>query len=726
MRTRRSESLRPAAIAAIAFLLPASLSSQQKQEKPPAQALVLDALVIDVVTATKTAKKAEDVPAAIEVITARDIQRRGYRHLADVLNDLPDNHEDRGNWGIGEPVNQHSGMGFRFDTGQNLLLLFNGFRLNAFLPGNRFGGEEYLLDDIERIEVLRGPGSALYGAGAFTTVVNVITRTSASVAENALSLEGTGGGAIAGKGSASARIGETGIISGSFRAASDRGQSLVVDNAMFGNAELRDGVPRALTGQLSMAVGGLSVFGNATNQRRRTFTGFNGVNPSDDQNLSLSMYSYFFGAQYVAEPSKRVQLKWSSNWHQDNWTEVALIPMFQLNDEGNGLKRDAQGAPMLDASTVVQRNGTSVNTPFVIDGQGGDTRTVEGEMQLTWNYTRENNIIVGFDLAQDKILKAKRPSEIQLDPFAIVPFQTFSDDANNWLSDTQAARITTAAYGQADYDIGPLSFTLGGRLDRYTGSGLLDQTYTEFNPRGGVVFKQDAIGRLKLLFGSATRVPNGFETLSSVTILGTPANRPERIKTLQALWLRSWSGHVATEFGTFYSRISNHLVTDANISDEMQALGFVGQFRNVPAGELLESQGVNGKLSVRAGRVGTDVNFTRYFNTNDGSGAPLSYIPMSMVNANVNAAFGWVNANVGANYRSTFSQPADDPRPAVKSYVGVNSHFIVQPSSLPWALTVGVRNVLNQDMRAPSSSRDFVRHFPGRAREVSASIRYTF
>jgi hypothetical protein len=55
---------------------------------------------------------------------------------------------------------------------------------------------------------------------------------------------------------------------------------------------------------------------------------------------------------------------------------------------------------------------------------------------------------------------------------------------------------------------------------------------------------------------------------------------------------------VRTELGSFYSRIDNHLVTDAEISEEMAALRFIGQFRNVAEGQVLESQGLNGRASV--------------------------------------------------------------------------------------------------------------------------------
>jgi hypothetical protein len=321
----------------------------------------------------------------------------------------------------------------------------------------------------------------------------------------------------------------------------------------------------------------------------------------------------------------------------------------------------------------------------VVERLGRYTRTLDAEMQVTWNYVAGNNVIAGINVSHDKILRAFRPSEIQLDPFDIVPFRVFTDDANSWLADPRASRFTVGLYGQADYDIGPWSFTLGGRLDQYTGTGALDQTYTAFNPRGGVLYKHASLGVAKLLLGNATRIPNGFETLSSVAILGTPDNRPERIRMFQAQWLRDWSGRAATELGAFRSRIANHLVTDADVSEQMAAEGFIGQFRNMPSDEVLRSSGVNGRVTARVAVATVSVNATRYLATDDGSGRPISYIPMTMANGNVRLPFGIVATNLGVNYRGRFTKPAEDPRPAVAGYVVANARVGVEPASGPWS-----------------------------------------
>jgi iron complex outermembrane receptor protein len=722
----------PISILALCVLWAVMPKDATAQDKPPAyEAMSLEELLnFEVSTATKTRRKIDDVPSVVEIITEQQIEQRGYRHLADVLEDIPDNHVDRSNWGIGEPLSQNTAFGFRFDTGQNILLLFNGQRLNAFLPGNRFGGEEYLLDNVDRIEVVRGPGSALYGANAFTTIVNVISKSGFSAGESAyfrLGSEGVFSSSGFGvHGSGKAQVGAHGFLSGAFRTAREEGQRLSVGNSVFGDAQLKDGVNYAFDSDLFFSFKNLRTYVKLDRQERESFTGFNGVNPPENDALALFMYAYSWGADYTRRLSTGLELKALGGWHQDNWTESGLIPMFQVNETGDGLVYDSSGEPVLDTVSVT-RDGESISTSFVIDGQGADTRTVEGEVQLTWNYTKENDVILGLVSSYDQVLKAQRPSEIQIAPFEVVEFQTFEDDANNWLFDTAASRTTMGLYGQFDYDLGPsLVFTAGARVDQYRGSGALDQTYTEFNPRGGLVFRNRAMGNVKLMYGSATRIPNGFETLSSVAILGSPLNRPETIETIQALWVKNWSEDVRTELGGFRSVVSKHLVTDADISDALKAQGYIGQFRNL-SGLELRSNGIDGKLSLRLReKVEAFLNFTRDWGMDDGTGEEIGYVPKTMVNGNVNVPFRWLNLNVGAHYRGDFTQPPSDPREAVAGYLLLNVTLLAKPKTFPLELSFGARNLLDADVRYPSSSVAFREHFPGRGLEIWTSVTFTF
>ncbi len=125
-----------------------------------------------IVTATRIPTPAEQVPAAVTVIDRRTIEERGYRTLAEALQSVP-----------GLRMVQTGGFGqqasafIRGSSSRHVLVMLDGVPVNDTAEPNgafNFGNE--LLADIERIEVVRGPGSSLYGSGAVGGVVNMITR----------------------------------------------------------------------------------------------------------------------------------------------------------------------------------------------------------------------------------------------------------------------------------------------------------------------------------------------------------------------------------------------------------------------------------------------------------------------------------------------------------------------------------------------------------------------
>ncbi|WP_270938134.1 TonB-dependent receptor plug domain-containing protein [Falsiroseomonas oryzae] len=125
-----------------------------------------------VVTATRIPTPAERVPAAVTVITRQDIEQRGYRTLAEAMRSVP---------GVrlvqaGGPGQQASAF-LRGSASRQVLVLLDGVPLNdPSEPNGAFNFGNELLGDIERIEVVRGPASSLYGSGAIGGVVNMISR----------------------------------------------------------------------------------------------------------------------------------------------------------------------------------------------------------------------------------------------------------------------------------------------------------------------------------------------------------------------------------------------------------------------------------------------------------------------------------------------------------------------------------------------------------------------
>jgi iron complex outermembrane receptor protein len=126
-----------------------------------------------VTTVSKKATRLGDAPTAITVLTADDIRRNGFTTIPEALRMVPGfdvARIDASHWAI-------SSRGLNLQYANTLLVLIDG--RSVYTPA--FGGvywdvQDVTLDDIDRIEVIRGPGATLWGANAVNGVVNIITK----------------------------------------------------------------------------------------------------------------------------------------------------------------------------------------------------------------------------------------------------------------------------------------------------------------------------------------------------------------------------------------------------------------------------------------------------------------------------------------------------------------------------------------------------------------------
>lgn len=131
-----------------------------------------------VASVSKTAESLWEAPATVVVVTAEEIERRGYQDLAAVLDDLPGFDVSRGN---GFAYVDFYQRGYRADSTNRTLFLVDGVEQNDLLSNVPHISRQYPLSNVERVEVIYGPASTIYGANAFTGVINVVTRTPAAL-----------------------------------------------------------------------------------------------------------------------------------------------------------------------------------------------------------------------------------------------------------------------------------------------------------------------------------------------------------------------------------------------------------------------------------------------------------------------------------------------------------------------------------------------------------------
>jgi iron complex outermembrane receptor protein len=159
-----------------ALIVPATAWAQI-QLPDLANASLEELMNIEVTSVSRREQRADDVAASIYVISRDEIRRSGLSSIAEVLRLAPGVHVARLNsnkWSV-------SVRGFNTVASGKLLVMVDGRSLyNPAYSSVLWDTEDLMLEDVQRIEVIRGPGGAMWGTNAVNGVINIITRSSAS------------------------------------------------------------------------------------------------------------------------------------------------------------------------------------------------------------------------------------------------------------------------------------------------------------------------------------------------------------------------------------------------------------------------------------------------------------------------------------------------------------------------------------------------------------------
>jgi iron complex outermembrane receptor protein len=173
----------------LAILSVATGSAQAPQNVPDVTTMSMEDLMnIKVTSVSKRTQKVADAAAAIFVITQEDIRRSGATSIPEALRMVPGLEVariDENKWAIGS-----RGFNGRFDN--KLLVLIDGRSVyTPLFSGVYWNVQDVMLEDVDRIEVIRGPGATLWGANAVDGVINIITKKAKST-QSGLVSAGTG------------------------------------------------------------------------------------------------------------------------------------------------------------------------------------------------------------------------------------------------------------------------------------------------------------------------------------------------------------------------------------------------------------------------------------------------------------------------------------------------------------------------------------------------------
>ncbi len=486
---------------------------------------------IPVTIASGTAKKLIHSAAVTSMITAEEIDSMGATDLHEVLQTVP------GMVASIQPVTGdyiYSLRGINNSTGSRVLFMMNGTRINVPYKGSIMAGMEIPVEAIQRIEVIRGPGSALYGADAFAGVVNIITKKAKDIGGALIGVRG-------GDDDTQSIWGQQGgRILGWDVAASLQYAHNNADDDRIIEADLQTQLDRNFATSASLAPGVMQTQverWNAHLSAERKYVDFNfwayanadlgtraGVGGALDNRGSFDAENYLSDLRFSSE-----------DLFQD-WELKAKLSY--LDTEVNGLffnlppgalaPLDAQKNLTLVPADIVQikpfPNGMQTQIGLknrVASAQF--TTTYSGWKQHLWQFS------AGYRYEGIVARESRNYGPGVTSPGGAMVALTGTDNA--FLGDHH--RDIWSFVLQDEWRIASdWQLTAGIRYDEYSDFG------STFNPRAALIWDVSPELTTKLLYGQAFRAPSFLEQFqkNSQLFIGNPALKPEEIETLELVF----------------------------------------------------------------------------------------------------------------------------------------------------------------------------------------------
>jgi outer membrane receptor for ferrienterochelin and colicins len=455
--------------------------------------------------ASKYEQKTTEAPSSTTVITSDEIKRYGYRTLGDVLESVQGfyvsydrNYQFLGARGVN--------LG---DFNSRILLLVNGHRVNNDLNDGAFIDTAFILDVdlIDRVEIIRGPGSVLYGNNAFFGVINVITRQGKQINGYA----------------------ETSASYGSFNAYSGRvtvghqftnGLQFLLSGTFFNN----DGQENLFYPQFNTPAQNNGIAHNKDDDGYGSF--FGSVNYKD-----FTVEGAFIDRQKGNPTAQFLTTLNDPRLRTDDDRSYAILKYAHKFD----------GDWDTSADVYYDRSDFSINYPqaprFFEERQSGEW--FGGEVQVNKRILDEHIITVGAEYRND----FKQHQRV---------FEPATGDVP---TDVQSSRRNYGVFAQGDFTIvtNHLHLSAGVRYDQY---GHFDPS---FSPRAALIYNPVEQTTLKFIYGTAFRDPNFLE-------LGDPRFqdiKPEKITSYEAVYEQEITKHLRSSVSGYYNSL-DHLIDFQN------------------------------------------------------------------------------------------------------------------------------------------------------------------
>lgn len=628
-------------------------------------------------------------PSVVSVITAKDFEATGATNLVDMLQTLPGVYVKLNLWGA-RPL-----VSFRGNEGKQALMMLNGEPMSDLIWGFGIYWKGVPASMIERVEIIRGPGSALYGANASAGVINVITKSAGATPEQEAGL----------------RLGSFDTQEGWFQ---QTGKWHDFDLSIGGSLSHSNGHEPYIARDKQTA-------SDATDGTSVSYAPGNAHYGWEGRNLHLSarrghwqvladylahnnLETGLSGAGVLVGPNDSVsdnRINLGLLYHNDdfapNWGLSAELRYHHLSyDSGNGYQERPPGYQTTYTDGQINRQSAS---------EHGATFELSG----VYSGIRNHVIRVGAGYTWEDLYEVEHWQNYGTGPNGTIA----AGSALVNLTDTayafapEKSRAVTYLYAQDIWALGKsLELTAGARYDDYSDFG------GTLNPRLALVWDTTPALTTKLMYGEAYRAPT-FSELYSPTSFALPnANlKPEKTRTWDLLL--AYAPHRDVNLSLDFYQFEEE--------DLIARIGSPAQYQN--AGNAT-SQGIELESLWRinpALRLKGNFSHRRIVES--------SAVDYSTPKDKAYLSLDWAlapdwNWNVQANWIGARKLPAGDARAPLPDYTLTDTTLRYTPKR-DWTLVLSVRNLFDVDAREYSSV-SLTNNLPLPGRSLYAELRYRF
>lgn len=657
--------------------------------------------------ATGTKKTVVESPAIASVITAQEIEAMGATTLEEALESIPGLHVSRTD--VYAFKFQIRGISTKYTS--QVLVMINGIPITSIIRNDQNTRLGVLpVKMISRIEVIRGPGSALYGADAVIGVINVITKKFSDI-------NGTEVGGRVG----SFRTNEFWYLQGATYGDLNTSLMMTYQETAGQKREIKEDaqsyLDRVLGTKVSLAPGPvnlsekrLAIFLDAERARWRLRGSFH-----DLGNVGTGQ-----GAAEALDPKGKFSLSRSTldlTYHNseltENWDLTSQVAYYHSSQQ-------------MEEHFILFPAGTNLGNGVFPKGVIGNPELWERQIRFAnsgfFTGFKNHRVRVGVGYFFNDLYNVKESRNfdpINYAPLPVLTNVTYTE--GNFLP--KKSRHSFHTYAQDEWQLADnWEFTNGVRFDHYSDFG------GTLNPRVALVWKTNPDLTTKFLYGQAFRAPSFSElyTKNNPVTLGNSNLKSESIQVYELAWGYQFRPDWSASLNLFHYK-TTHLI--AYIKDP-SGLSVTAQNYGIQTGDGFEIETIL--------KTSSEFSFTgnyAFVNATDKiSGKPAGEYPAHKVYAREDWIFqqNW-RWGTQLNWTGARERIPTDTRAQLSGYTTVDMTLGRREVFKRCDMTISVRNLFDEDVREPSqgpgptaTSAAIPNDLPQAGRSINASLTYRF